>query len=280
MHACRRPLATKRGRSTLVESMLDSLTRDIRPPLIALLAASLCLLLIACLNLSSLLGGRAAGRRSEFAVRLALGASRSRLVRQAIAEVLPMLAIGGAARSPDRDLLACGCSWPSRRRACHALESIAVSLPVIVASLIALALTGVVASVAPAMQAWRSDFTTMTKDGGRGSTAGRQHTGARRFGVAAQIAVAVPLLVGASLLIRSSMRLASIDLGFVTDGVATFQLAVPRSKYPSDAQVAAFYDRLLQSVAAIPGVTHAGMVNRLPLAGSQTMSVERRARAG
>jgi putative ABC transport system permease protein len=271
----RLPAATQttRWRSTLVESMLDSLTRDVRPTLIALLAASSCLLLIACLNLSSLLGGRAAARRSELAVRLALGASRSRLVRQAIAEVIPVLAIGGAAGIV---IAIVGVELfvalaPARM---PRLESIAVSMPVVVTSLIALVLTGIVAGVAPAMQAWRADFTTMTKDGGRGSTAGRQRTGARRFGVAAQIAVAVPLLVDASLLIRTSMRLASVDLGFVTDGVATFHIAVPRSKYPSDALVAAFYDRLLPTVAAIPGVTHTGMVNRLPLVGNQTMSVE------
>ena len=261
-----------RGRGVLVEPMLESAVRDVRPALIALLAASSCLLLIACLNLSNLLGARAASRRGEFAVRLALGASRSRLVAQAIAEVAPLLALGGllgigAATVGVRAFVAV--SPPNVPR----LESIGVNAPVIFASLVILAITGIVSSVGPAFHAWSTDFTTMTKDGGRSSTVGRKHADARRFGVAAQIAFAVPLLVGASLLIRSSLKLAQVDLGFTPEHVATFHLAVPRSKHPSDAQVAEFYDRLLETVHAVPGVTHAGLVNRLPLAGNQTMSI-------
>jgi putative ABC transport system permease protein len=264
---------TNRDRGVAVEPMLESTVRDVRPALIALLAASSCLLLIACLNLSNLLGARAAARSGEFAVRLALGASRGRLVAQAIAEVMPLLAIGGllgiaVATFGVRAFVAL--SPPGVPR----LESVAVSVPVILVSLSILVMTGVVASVIPAMHAWRADFTTVTKDGGRSSTVGLRRADVRRVGVAAQIAFAVPLLVGASLLIRSSLKLAEVDLGFSPERVATFHLAVSRTKYPSDAQVAGFYERLLQSVTALPGVTHAGMVNRLPLAGNQTMSIK------
>ena len=264
--------ATNRGRGVLVEPMLDSAVRDVRPALIALLAASTCLLLIACLNLSNLLGARAAARSGEYAVRLALGASRSRLVAQAVAEVTPLLAIGGlfgiaAATFGVRAFVAV--APPNMPR----LESVSVSMPVILVSLAILVVTGVIASVIPAIHAWRADFTTMTKDGGRTSTAGQRRGDARRLGVAAQIAFAVPLLVGASLLIRSSVEVARVDLGFRPEYVATFHLAVPRTKYPSDAQVAAFYDRLLETVRNVPGVAQAGLVNRLPLAGNQTVSV-------
>jgi putative ABC transport system permease protein len=264
--------ATNRGRGVVVEPMLESAVRDVRPALIVLLAASSCLLLIACLNLSNLLGARAAARGGEFAVRLALGASRPRLVAQAIAEVTPLLAIGGllgvaAATFGVRAFVAF--APPNVPR----LESISVSMPVIFVSLAILVATGVVATVVPAVHAWRADFTKMTKDGGRSSTSGRRRADARRAGVAVQIAFAVPLLVGASLLIRSSLKLAQVDLGFRPEHVATFHLAVPRTKYPSDAQVAAFYDRLLQTVRAVPGVAQAGLVNRLPLAGNQTVSI-------
>lgn len=264
--------ATNRSRDVMVVSMLDDVIRDVRPTLIALLAASLSLVLIACLNLSSLLGGRAAARHGEFAVRLALGSSRTRLVRQVVAEVMPILVLGGAmgllvAIACVRGFLALAPVGLPR------LESVAVNTPVIFAALTLIAIAGVIAALAPATQAWRSDFTTMTKDGGRGSTAGRRRASFRRLGVAAQIAVAVPMIVGAGLLIRTAIRLAAVELGFATDGVAIFHVAVPRGKYATDADVAAFYDRVLLSVAAVPGVSHAGLVNRVPLDGNQTMSV-------
>jgi putative ABC transport system permease protein len=263
--------ATNRELRVLAQSMLESTVGDIRAPLVALLAASACLLLIACLNLGNLLGARAAARSGEFAVRLALGASRRRIALQAVAEVVPLLVAGGvlgvlAAVAGVRAFVAMSPPMPR-------LESVEVSLPVIVVSAVVLLLTGIVATIVPAMHAWRADFTAMTKDGGRAATQGRAKTSARRLGVATQIAFAVPLLVGASLLIRSSLRLARVDLGFDAEHVSTFHLAVPRTKYASDADVAAFYDRVLSAVSALPGVRHAGMVNRLPLVGNQTMSI-------
>lgn len=264
---------TNRHTGVFVEPMLDSTVGDVRTPLVALLAASAFLLLIACLNLTNLLGARAAARSGEFAVRLALGASRARLVVQAIAETMPLLAVGGvlgvaAATVGVRAFVAM--SPPNVPR----LESVAVSWPVLLVAFAVLIVTGLAASVSPAIQAWRADFTTMTKDGGRSSTGGRRRRDARRAGVAAQIAFAVPLLVASSLLIRSAIKLAAVDLGFDPEHVASFHLAVSRSKYPSDPQVADYYRRILGAITAIPGVTHAGLVNRLPLAGNQTMSVQ------
>jgi len=257
----------------VLEPVLENAVHDVRAPLDVLLAASFCLLLIACLNLSNLFGARAASRSAEYSLRLALGASRGRLVAQAIAEVVPILAVGGAlgvaaANVGVRAFVAA--SPPGVPR----LESVAVNTPVILLSLGMLVVTGLIASLTPAIQAWRSDFTAMTKEGGRAVTTGRRRADARRLGVALQIAFAVPLLVGACLLIRSSLALAGVELGFDPHGVESFHVAAPRSKYPTDADVAAYYDRLLARVRAIPGVTNAGMVNRLPLAGNQTMSID------
>src|SRR6185436_9762468 len=99
------------------------------------------------------------------------------------------------------------------------------------------------ASIAPAMQAWRSDFTTVTKEGSRSSTAGRGRSAARRIGVAAQIAFALPLLVGASLLIQSAIKVGGVNLGFSADRVTTFAFELSATKYSSEQQGADYYAR-------------------------------------
>ena len=256
------------NRDTRVEivPMLDDIVRTVRPALRVLLAAVACLLLIACFNLAGLLGARATTRATEFAVRSALGASRGRLLLQALAEVTPILAAGGA-------LGIAGATWavgalkalapPALPR----LDDIAVSGPVVAWSLALLALTGLVAGLAPAAQAWRSDLTTATRQGGRSSTGGRERSRFRALLVVAQIALAVPLVFGATLLVRSFAALTRVDPGFRTENVLALHLAIPRSKYETDPQVAAVCERMLDSVRSIPGVRSAGMVNRLPLGG-------------
>ena len=257
------------GPGMTVDSMLDDAVRDVRPALILVLGAVSFLLAIACANLANLFGARASTRRGEFAVRLALGASRKRLIWQTIAEAAPVLVLGGLlgvtlAEWAVRVFVATATAGLPRT------ESIALSAPVILVSLALLALTGLAASIAPAMQAVASDFTTITKDGGRSATAGRGRATARSVGVAAQIAFALPLLVGASLLIRSAVNVARVELGFRPDRVATLAFEVSRSKHRSDQEVADYYARLIEAVRAIPGVATAGLVNRIPLAGGQT----------
>ena len=260
------------GTSFTVDSMLDDAARDVRPALRLLLGAVSFLLLIACLNLSNLFGARASARSGEFAVRLALGASRRRLVAQAVAEAAPVLALGGvlgiaAARWAVYAFVATAPAGLPR------LESISLSAPVVAFSLTLLMLTGVAASVAPAVQAWRSDFTTVTKEGGRSSTAGRGRSAARRAGVAMQVAFALPLLAGASLLIQSAIAVGRVDPGFRAEGVATLSFEVSRSRYGSEQAVADYYARLVEAVRAVPGVASAAIVNRIPLAGGQSNPV-------
>ncbi|HKW46531.1 MAG TPA: ABC transporter permease [Gemmatimonadaceae bacterium] len=257
------------GVGFIVESMLADAIRDVRPVLTLLLAAVSLLLAIACVNLSSLFGARARARRGELAVRLALGATRTRLIAQAIAEAIPILALGGT-------LGVASASWAVRLFVVSApagmprLHNIGISAPVSAVSLLLLVLTGLAASVAPAMQAWRSDFTSMTRDGGRSSTEGRGKSMARRVAVAVQIAFAIPLLVGASLLIRSAVNLMNVDAGFRAARVTTLKFEVLRARHSSDREVADYYARLIEAVKAIPGVASVGLVNRIPLSGGQT----------
>jgi predicted permease len=255
-----------------IDSMLDDAVAAVRPTLRLLLGAVSFLLLIACVNLSNLFSARANARSSEFAVRLALGASRARLVAQAVAEALPILAIGGLLGIVLAQL-AISAFVASAPQGLPRVESIALGGPVIVYSLALLAITGVAASIAPATQAWRSDFTAITKTVSRSATAGRGRSIARRLGVAAQMAFAVPLLVGASLLIRSAMALGRVQPGFDPTSVATLAFEVSRARHATDAAAADYYARLVDAVHAVPGVEAAAITNRIPLSGAQTNPV-------
>jgi predicted permease len=260
------------GAGFTVDAMLDDAVRDVRPALNLLLGAVSFLLLIACVNLSNLFGARATARSGEFAVRLALGASRKRLIAQTVAEAAPVLLLGGL-------LGVVAAEWAVRAFVVAApagvprVDSIALSRPVLALSFVLLVITGIATSIVPAVQAWASDFTTITKDGGRSSTAGRGRAVARRIGVAVQIAFALPLLAGASLLIRSAIQVSRVDLGFRPERLATWSFEVSRNKHVSDPEVAGYYARLIVAVRAVPGVANAALVNRIPLSGAQTNPV-------
>lgn len=260
------------GPGMIVDSMLDDAVRDVRAALTALLGAVAFLVALACVNLSNLFGARARARSGEYAVRLALGASRDRIIAQTLAETAPVLVLGG--------VLGVGVAWwlvrafvATAPAGLPRVESIALSAPVVAFSLMVLAITGIVASIGPAVQAWRSDFTTIMKDGGRSATAGRGLSVARRLGLAAQVAFALPLLIGASLLLRSAINVSRVDVGFRPEGVIKLSLEVSRTRHPSDREVGDHYARLVDAVRAVPGVTSAGLVNRIPLAGMQTNPV-------
>lgn len=266
------PMTWSAGADFTVDAMLDDVVDAVRPALRLLLGAVSLLLIIACVNLSTLFGARATARRSEFAVRRALGASRARLVAQAIAEAVPVLAIGGA-------LGVVVAQWAVHAFVASApaglprVESIALNGPVIGYSLVLLVLTGIAASIAPALQAWHSDFTTSAKDISRSSTAGRARSTVRRIGVAAQVAFALPLLIGASLLIQSAIAVGRVQLGFVPERVSTLAFEVSRRTHESDAAVGEYHARLVEAVRAVPGVSNAAITNRIPLVGAQTNPV-------
>jgi putative ABC transport system permease protein len=257
-----------------VVPMLADVVTPVRPALLVLLGAVGCLLLIACLNLSNLLGARAITRTREFAVRLALGASRGRLALQALAEVTPILALGGAL-GVTAAVWAVKAFIPLAPAGLPRVEGVAVNAPVLAFSASMLALTGIVAGLVPAFQAWRSDLAGATREGGRSSAGGRRQSRLGSLLVVGQVALTVPLLVGAGVLVRSFSALSRIDPGFRADNVLSLHLAIPRSKYPKDPDVAAFCGRLIERVAAVPGVAAVGAVNRLPLGGvGQVGSVE------
>jgi putative ABC transport system permease protein len=239
---------------------------EVRRTLFVLLGAVTCLLVIACLNLASLLAARTAARAREFAVRLALGASRGRLALQSIAEVIPIVGVGGMLGVATAST-AVAAFVPLAAVTLPRTENIAVNVTVLLFSVATLVLTGLIGALLPAIQVSRSDFVTATREESRSFSAGPRESRSRSVLVIAQVALVLPLLTGASLLTRSFVALSQVDPGFRPSNLLSMQLAIPRSKYPSDRDVAAFSDRLVERVAAVPGVDSTAMVNRLPLAG-------------
>lgn len=252
-----------RDRGVLVEPLLESTGRSVRKILYVLLGASLCLLLIGCMNLSVLLIGRANARAREMALRAALGAASGRLGRQVLAETLP-LAVAGACGGILLAWLLLGALRPWLPPDLPRSESIGLYWPVVgFSALVSLAVV-CAATLLPARFARRRDPRSVLA-AESGSVSAR--TGVRDLLVIGQIAIALVLAFGASLLARSLAEAMRVPLGFSTSGVLTMHLAVTRARYPSDRDVADYYRRLEEQIASIPGVIAAGFVNRLPLTG-------------
>ena len=265
---------TNEDRGVAVVPTHADMLADVRIALYVMLGAVLCLLLVAALNLSTLLSARAAARQRELAVRLALGATRGRVAMQTIAEIAPLLLAGGAV---GIGLAAWMIAWfaPLAPVGLPRAGNIAINGAVLAASIAILTITGLIASLLPASQAWRSDLTSASREDSRASTGSIRQSRARNLLVVTQLALALPLLTGGILLTRTFNSLTAINPGFNAEGVLSVHLAIPRSKYRNDAAIAAVVGRLAERAAKVPGVIAAGLVNRLPLAGgAQVMTME------
>lgn len=241
---------------------------DVTRPLIMLTAAVAFVLLIACANVANLLLSRALARRREMAVRAALGAGRGRIVRQLLAEGVVLGLAGGAA---GLAVAAAGV------RAIHALGAgsvprlgdVAVDAGVLAFTLGVSILSGVLFSLAPALQLGRLDVRGALADGSRGGSGAEmlwgRGGGLRRVLVAGQIALCVTVLVAAGLLVRSFARVQAVEPGFDADGVLTMEVTLTGGRYPDAARVSEAYRLLWDTLRALPGVEDAGGVTALPL---------------
>ena len=252
-----------------VEPLEDQVVGDARAPLAIVLAAVVTVLLIACANLANLQLARAAGRRRELSVRAALGAARTRLMRQMLTESLLLAAVGGGAGL----LLAV---WGARALGALAAESlpvygaVAIDGPVLLFALGATLLAGLLSGVAPAWQHSRAEAqgTLAVRGVGGGARAGRARPGLRDVLVMAQVALCVVLLVSAGLLGRSLAALSRAQPGFDARHVLTLQFRLPPAKYTNEAQIADMFARTLAEVRAVPGVERAALVRATPLNGN------------
>jgi putative ABC transport system permease protein len=260
---------TNRGIRIEVQPLIEESIRAVRPALFAILAAVGCLLVVASLNLASLLGTRAAAREREFTVRLALGASRSRLVLQALAEIVPVVVIGGVAGILVARL-AIAVFVPVAPAALPRVEGIELNGTVLTFSVGILTLIGVVGGVLPTRQAWRANLRA-TGPATWSATPSAQHMRMRTALVIAQVALTLPLLVGAVALTRSFSTLMTVNPGFNPEKVLSLHMAIPRAKYASDNEIAELYRRVMDRVGVVPGIIATGMVNRLPLTRNDLM---------
>ncbi|HEY7686431.1 MAG TPA: ABC transporter permease [Gemmatimonadales bacterium] len=255
--------ATNAGMETVVTPLRDSLVGEARRPLLLLLAAAGLVLLIACGNLSNLLIVRGTGRTREFAMRTALGASRSRAMRPLLAEAVLLAVVGGAvgllvAVWATPALLALG---PESLRS----EPLRLDWPLVGFALAAVVATAALAGLAPAIQASRVDMHSMLKEGVRGAGS-RSSSRLRSVVTVGQLALALSLLCGAGLLIKSFLRLQRVDPGIRPDRVLTMSMNLPGGKYPPE-RLPRFFQSLLEGVGGLPGVQAAAVTSILPFGG-------------
>lgn len=233
-----------------------------------LLGAVGCVLLIACANVANLQLLRAAARRQEISIRLALGATRWRLVRQLLSESLLLTVLGGGfgllLASWGTNLLLAAIPTAQLETMPY-LQNVALNGRVFGFTTALSLLTGIVFGLVPAWQSAKLDVHRALKDGNR--TAGNKHHRFRSALVITEIALALVLLVGAGLLIKSSKQLLDVKLGFNPERLLTLQLELPAARYSSDDQARAFHQQLLAQIEALPGVTSVASVNWLPLQG-------------
>jgi putative ABC transport system permease protein len=244
---------SNKGWTAHLRPLRESLMGSTRTPLLVLLGAVGCVLLIACTNVANLLLARAATRKKEMAIRLALGAGRWRLIRQLLTESVVLGLAGGALglliAAWGLDLLI---SILPVTEAYQFPVEIRIDRAVMLFTLVISVLTGIVFGLAPAWQASRPDVSEWLKEGGRaGSGPGHQRT--RSALIVGEIAVALVLLIGAGLLVQSFVRLTRVDLGYDPKGLMTMWVPAPFSRYPNDEAKARFYKRLLEQVSQVPG---------------------------
>ena len=245
-------------------TVMEQLVGDYRRRLFVLLGAVGLVLLIACGNIANLLLARGAARSGEIAIRAALGAGRSRIVRQLLTESLLLASIAGAAG------LALA-AWGVQALAAVAppgiprLEQARIDPMVLAFTAFVALLSAIVFGLAPAMRAARTDVHRVIKEGGRNAAAGPVHDRLRTMVIIGELALALVLLVGAGLLIRSGIALQRIGLGFNPDGVLAGRLSLPASEYGDAARVLQTFERVVDAARSVPGVRSAALTSQVPM---------------
>jgi predicted permease len=260
--------------SAMVRPLREDITLQTRPLLRTLFLAVAVVLLIACVNLAGLMLVRATRQQREVAVRLALGARASALLRQAILESL-VLSFSGGVLGLTLAAVALRVGKSMLPESLPRISEIGLNWSVVGFALALGVLTGLFCGVVPAIAALRTNVNSNLKEGGRSGSEGGGH--ARSTLVVAEIAIALVLLASSCLLLRSFEKMRSVDLGFRPENVTTGSYGLPQKQYEKQSQVDTFNRELMQRLSALPGVTAVGTTTQLPAGGgnsNQTFVIE------
>jgi len=266
------------GFGGLVIPLKEERFGHLRPLLLLLQGVVALVLLIACVNVANLMLTRLSRRQKELAVRTALGAGRWNLTRLLLIESLVLALAGGVAGillgiagartlpllAPDllRDVAQTGASSTQ--------STLGLDPMVLVFTLGLAVLTGLLFGLAPVVSLWRSETSSVLRDEGRGAGGSHRASRLRQSLVVIEMALALVLLAGAGLLLRTFWTLQSEDPGFDRSGVLTARVSLPDAKYSEPGDMAAFFERSLEAIRALPGVRSAGLVSHAPFSGSSS----------
>jgi putative ABC transport system permease protein len=260
---------TNKGWSATVVPTLDQTVGTIRPALLILMAGIACVLLMASVNVANLLLARAIARERELATRAALGAARTRLIRQLLTESVLLSAVGG--------VLGLGVMWATVRGLISVapahlprIDEVTVDWRVLAVTGLMTMITGILVGLAPALTSASINPQATLQDHSRGAVGGAGRRRIRSALVVAEVALAVALTTGAGLLLRSFVSLLNVNPGFVTEHLLTWQMNLPdRLRTPDERRD--FYRDFFARMEALPGVQSAGGTTRIPL-GSTSVS--------
>lgn len=250
-----------------VHSLHEVTVADSRSLVRTLFFATVVVLLIACANLAGLLLVRAIRRRREIAVRLALGASASALLRQTMLESL-LLSVTGGALGLLFAVIALRVGISNLPEDLPRINEIGINWPVVLFAAFLGVFTGVICGLAPAFSGLRTKVNDTLKEGSRTGTTGSGHAHLRSALVVGEIAIALVLLTSCGLLLRSFEKMRKVDLGFRPDHTLVASYSLPPEQYSTQAQANNFNDELLRRLQQLPGVKSVGLTSFLPAAGS------------
>jgi len=256
----------KFGFRVLMNPMLEEIVGEVRMALILLMGAVVFVLLIACANIANLLLARGNAREREFAIRTAVGASRTRLLRQLLTESVVLSVLGAGlglwlASASLRVLVAVA------GRTLPRLSEVGLDGGVLTFTCLLAILTSVIFGFLPALQSTRSITQEALKESGQSTTASASRGRLRGVLIVAEVALSLLLLVGAGLLIKSFQRLLGVEPGFDTERVLTVRVSLPPLRYDQPDKIRSFYQNLRDRVLRLPGVEAAGLISILPLTG-------------
>ncbi|MFY9572513.1 MAG: ABC transporter permease, partial [Blastocatellia bacterium] len=262
---------TNGGRGVNVLTITQDATRGSRMYAPVMLGSVAFVLLIACTNVANLMLVRGAGRQKEIAIRLAMGATRWRLIRQLLTESLLLSFTGGAS---GLLLSVWGVRALSRgipeefSRFIPGWHNLVINRTAFLFTLVISVVSGLLFGLVPAIQSTRTSFNEALKEGGKGSPGKASRNRARNAMVVAEVALSLVLLIGSGLLIRSFVEMMRSDFGIEPANVLTIQVSLPGERYEKAEPKLSFYDQLLRRVEALPGVIDAGATAILPMSGN------------